>query len=79
MKNFNKFLFTFALIVCASLGVSAQKGNDDKKPPKNPPQINPENKKPRDEKPPKNDDKRGGKKPGFALMYAGREIDIELA
>ena len=64
MKKFlMKFLFTFVAVVGLTLSVSAQKGNDDKKPkpPKNPPEIPaPDKNKPR------GDDKRP-KKPGMAF------------
>ena len=62
-KLLMKFLFTFVAVVGLSLSISAQKGNDDKKPkpPKETPTIDP------GKKPPPRDDKKP-KKPGMAFM-----------
>ena len=47
MKVLHKILFTFAIGLCLSLGVSAQKDGDKKPPPKEkPPVVNPAPSKP---------------------------------
>ena len=60
-----KILFTLVMVFGLSLGVFAQKGGQDKRPPKDPPPvINPAPTKP----PPKKDDKRKRSSAEFALV-----------
>jgi len=66
MKIFKKFLFMLFVIAGLTLAVSAQK-NDPKKPPKNPPTVDPGKRNPPRENPPPRDDKKP-KKPGMAYF-----------
>ena len=67
-----KFLFMLFVVGGLALGVSAQK-NDQKKPPKNPPTVDPGKKNPPRENPPPRGDKKP-KKPGmsYVLVVEGR-------
>lgn len=65
MRDLQKILFTFAVVLGLSLSVLAQRSDQKKPPPKPPPPvINPGESK----KPPKNEDKR--KKPSTELIVA---------
>lgn len=63
MKKLSQIIFTLAMIIGMAFSVSAQK-DDQKKPPKNPPVVDPGKKPPRGNPPPKDD--KGPKKPGMA-------------
>lgn len=66
MNSLKQFLFTLAMIVGLSIGVSAQKNDDQKKPPvKEPPPIVNPGKKPPRPTPPREEDK--PKKPQIAF------------
>ena len=66
MKTLKKLLFTFVAVAALSFAVSAQK-DDQKKPPKNPPTVDPGDKnKPRGNPNPSPRDK--PKKPGMAFI-----------
>ncbi len=70
-------IFAFFVAAGLALAVSAQKPDDQKKPPKNPPTVDPGNKtKPRENPPPREDKK--PKKPGmeFALVTERRESNL---
>lgn len=66
MKSFKQLIFTFAAIIGLSIAISAQKHDDQKRPPPKdpPPVVNPGKEKPPKEKP--RDDK--PKKPGMAYF-----------
>jgi len=72
-----KFLFMLFVVAGLALGVSAQR-NDPKKPPKNPPTVDPGKKKPPKENPPPRDDKKP-KRPGMAylLVVDGKRYEGE--
>lgn len=61
MKVLQKILFVFLVIGGLSLSASAQKDDKDKRPPKNPPTVNPEKKPPPTPEPKK-------PKPGMAFQ-----------
>ena len=61
MKTFKQILFTLVAVAGLSLAISAQKGGDQQKPPKNPPTIPVKPKPPKEEKP---------KKPGMSYFVA---------
>jgi hypothetical protein len=67
MKIVKKFLFMLFVIAGLAFAVSAQK-NDPKKPPKNPPTVDPGKKDPPRGNPPRDDKK--PKKPGMAFVLA---------
>jgi len=62
MRTLRQTIFAFAMVAGLAFGVAAQ-GDDQKKPPKKPPVVNPGDKPPRD-KPPK-----GGEKPKPGSAY----------
>lgn len=70
MKTFKQFLFILVAVMGLTLGVSAQKGGQQRPPKDPPPKIEPK------PKPPKGDEK--PKKPGFALFIVRTE-DYESA
>ncbi len=73
MKSLRQIIFTSMMVIGLAFSVSAQKGDDQKKPPKgNPPVIRPGDKPPRGN-PPKGDDK--PKKPGMSLYLVRAERD----
>ena len=69
MRIIKQIFLTFAISVGLSLVVSAQK-DDQKRPPKDPPVVNPGNRPPKGN-PPKGDDKKP-KKPGYAMEIADK-------
>ncbi|HJS50879.1 MAG TPA: hypothetical protein VJ781_03180 [Pyrinomonadaceae bacterium] len=71
MKIVKKFLFMLFVVAGLAFAVSAQK-NDPKKPPKNPPTVDPGKKKPPKENPPPRDSK--PKKPGMAYVVVDGRI-----
>ena len=68
MRSFKQIIFTFAMVASLALGASAQAvdQNDQKRPPKKPPVIDPKDKPPRDN-PPRGNDK-PPKKPGMSFF-----------
>ena len=75
MKIVKQLLFTFAIVIGFSLTTFAQK-DDQKKPPKNPPVINPGDKKPpKGEKPPDGDKP---KKPSAILVKTENGFEITI-
>jgi hypothetical protein len=69
MRIIKQIFLTFAITIGLSLAVCAQK-DDQKRPPKNPPVVNPGEKPPKGN-PPKGEDKKP-KKPGFAMEIADK-------
>ena len=76
MKNFRHIFVGFLLLIGLTVGVSAQRGNDPKKPPpkNNPPKVEPVEKPAR---PPRGDDK--PKKPGSGFALIWRSDDKYIA
>jgi len=73
MKVLRHILYTFLMVTCLSLAVSAQKDDQKKPPPKDPPPvINPQPKNP----PP---DSNKPKKPGIALVVIKTRDISDLA
>lgn len=77
MKKFLHIFSSFVLLVGLTLAVSAQRGNDQKKPPPkgDAPKVEPR------EKPPPRNNPRGGDKPkkpgsGFALVWRNEETRL---
>lgn len=74
MKTFRKLVFGFVLVVGLGLTASAQRPDDQKKPPpKNPnetPRVEPREKPPRQNPPPPREDK--PKKPGYEYSAVWR-------
>jgi hypothetical protein len=77
MNNFRHIFFSFLLLVGLAVGVSAQRGNDPKKPPPKgeSPKVEPREKPPRQN--PKGDEK--PKKPGSGFAFVSRIEDKYLA
>lgn len=74
-KVLMKFLFVLVAVVGLTLSVSAQKGDDKKRPPKDPPKVEPSDKnRPKD--PPKDDKP---KKPSMAFILVVRSIEPKEA
>ena len=71
MKTFKHFLFVLVAVAGLTLGVSAQKGGGQQRPPKERPKIEPK------PKPSPKGDQRPNK-PGYALVIVKRE-DNDLA
>jgi hypothetical protein len=73
MRTFNKIFFSFVLLAGLTLSASAQRNDDQKKPPPKPPppKVEPHEKPPRDR--PKDDKP---KKPGFAFAWRIEQKDI---
>lgn len=74
MNIVKRFLFIIFVVAGLVFAVSAEK-NDPKKPPKNPPTVDPGKKNPPRENPPPRDDR--PKKPGmaFVLVVDGRKYE----
>ena len=75
MNVLKQIFLTCAIAIGMSVVVCAQK-DDQKRPPKNPPVVNP------GQKPPKNDPPKGGdkpKKPGYAMEIADKIFLITTA
>ena len=68
MNKLKHLIFGFALLAGLSVGVSAQRHDDQKKPPPKdpPPKVEPREKPPRGENRPKEDKP---KKPGYSLVW----------
>jgi len=76
MKLIKKLLFAVVMMVGLSVAAMAQKDDQKKLPPKNPPVINPgQDKKPPKENPPKGN---GPKKPGNAFATWVKENEADL-
>ena len=69
MRSLKQIIFTFAIVGSMALGVAAQGDdlNDQKRPPKKPPVIDPKDKPPKNN-PPRGDDK-PPKKPGMSFHF----------
>jgi hypothetical protein len=67
MKSLRQIIFTSAMVIGLAFSVSAQK-DDQKRPPKDPPKIDPGKKVPPRGNPPKGEDK--PKKPGMSFYLA---------
>jgi len=69
MRVIKQIFLTVAVAIGLSLAVCAQKDDGQKRPPRNPPVVDPGNKPPKN--PPKDGDKKP-KKPGFAMEIADK-------
>lgn len=77
MKTLKQLFFLATIVIGLSMSASAQKDQEKPKPPKDPPVINPGDKKPPKEKPDdRNNDNRGGKKPQIVFIKNGSETTI---
>ena len=73
MKNLRQILFTIAMVIGLAFSVSAQK-DDQNRPPKNPPKIEPNpNKPPRGNPPPKGEDRPKKPEMSFYLVTVKNE------
>ena len=68
MRTFKQFLFILVVVAGLSLGVSAQKGGQQR-PPKDTGKIEPKDK----QKPPPKGDERPKKKPGYSVVILKHE------
>lgn len=77
MKTLRNLLFIFAMTLFFSLSVSAQKNDQDKKPPpKDPPVVDPPDKKPPQRPPDNGNNDNRPKKPEMALVKTSDGINI---
>ena len=68
MKSLKQIIFMLTVVIGLGLNISAQvQADDQKRPPKKPPVIDPKQKLPRENPPPKGGDK--PKKPGSAYNF----------
>ena len=70
MKSLKEIILMFAVVIGLALSVSAQNGDDQKRPPKpKPPVVDPKAKPPKGDKP---------KKPGMSFYLVSTETGINL-